>query len=224
MIAERLSPHGLFHVAGVQAKRVALTIDDGPSSRTAEILDLLVEFDGRATFFVHTDRFDDTPGAERVLARMVGEGHEIANHMPDDRRSIGLGKRAFEAEFERAHRRLEQIGQKPQFFRPAGGFFDANRMLPSLQRFGYYQRFVMASFLPWDTHLPFPQRYAHHLAAGAFPGAIVVLHDGDQMRGNRLERTLEALRSLLQRLRQRGYRVDSLGVLMDMTAEDDRRG
>jgi peptidoglycan/xylan/chitin deacetylase (PgdA/CDA1 family) len=218
--AERLTPKGLFHVPGVREKQIALTIDDGPSSRTGEILDILRHFGSRATFFLHTDRFDCTPGARGVVERMVEEGHEISNHMPDVRRSFSLSAREFDAEFERAHRRLEAAGQVPRFFRAAGGFFHVNRMLPSLQRFEYYQRFVMASYLPWDTHFPFPHRYANHLAAGVFPGAIYVLHDGDQVRGRRLERTLEALHTLLERLRQRGYKATTLGELVDRAQQD----
>ncbi len=58
--------------------RVAITFDDGPSTWTAPILDLLAEHDQNATFFVlgcniigqHQD----------ALPRMVAEGHEIAMH------------------------------------------------------------------------------------------------------------------------------------------------
>ncbi|MFZ4764928.1 MAG: polysaccharide deacetylase family protein [Roseimicrobium sp.] len=217
--AEKLAPNGLFQVPGVRGKQVALTIDDGPSTRTAELLDLLYSFNSRATFFLHTDQFDSIPGASSVVQRMVGEGHEIANHMPDVRRSIALSAEEFEAEFERAHRRLQEAGQVPRFFRASGGIFHVTRMLPSLRRFDYFERFVMASYLPWDTHLPFPHGYANQLAAGVFPGAIYVLHDGDHAKGNRLARTFEALRTLLERLQQQGYRAAPLGDLVDWSQQ-----
>ena len=215
-VAERLHPEALFKVGGVIEPKVALTIDDGPSSRTGEILDVLRRCDARATFFVHTDRIDQGAGGRRILERMIAEGHEIANHMPDHRLSLSLSVREFDLEFERAHRSLERVGHTARFFRAAGGFYHAERMLPSLQRLDYFHRFIMASYLPWDTHLPFPWHYAAHLAAGAFPGAIFVLHDGDQAPGNnRLQRSIQSLGILLRRLGSAGYQAVPLGELLE---------
>jgi peptidoglycan/xylan/chitin deacetylase (PgdA/CDA1 family) len=218
--AERLHPEGLFRVPGVRRCKVALTIDDGPSSRTGELLDLLGAGEARVTFFVHTDRLAGRNRGRRMLERMTGEGHEVANHMPDPRMSIGLSAAEFSREFERAHRSLERLGQSPRFFRAAGGFYHAERMQPVLRRLDYYHRFIMASYLPWDTHFPFPRHYAEHLVAGAFPGAIFVLHDGEQAEGNtRLDRTMATLGLLLKRLREKGYQVVPLGELLEESDE-----
>lgn len=217
-MVERLHPQALFQVRGTSGRQVALTIDDGPSSRTGEILDLLQRFEARATFFLHTDPVEALSGAETLLRRMEAEGHEVGNHMPDPRVSLSLSATEFEREFERAHGVLERVGASPKFFRAAGGLYHPERMAPVLRRLGYYERFILASYLPWDTHLPFPQQYARHLAAGAFPGAIFVLHDGDQRVGNnRLERTMIALRVLLAQLQKGGFAAVPLGHLIAET-------
>jgi peptidoglycan-N-acetylglucosamine deacetylase len=56
---------------------LALTFDDGPSAYTAELLDVLARNNVRATFFVVGSRVRHHP---EVMARMMRDGHVIANH------------------------------------------------------------------------------------------------------------------------------------------------
>ena len=58
-------------------RKVYLTFDDGPSSNTDEILDILKEYDVKATFFVvqHEGR-----NFERLYQRIVEEGHSLGMH------------------------------------------------------------------------------------------------------------------------------------------------
>jgi len=214
--AERLFPDALFRVPGLAPRVVALTIDDGPSHRTSLLLDLLEAHHARATFFLHTDRFATVPDSLPLLDRLLAAGHEAANHMPDHRPSLHLATADFEAEFARAHAFLRHHGAHPRLFRPAGGCYAA-RMLPTLRRHGYFPRIILGSYLPWDTHLPLPEAYAAQLAAGAFPGAVLVLHDGEPSPGaspSRADRTVRALGTLLPRLRDQGYAVVPLGDLL----------
>ncbi|RYP54924.1 hypothetical protein DL768_000488 [Monosporascus sp. mg162] len=65
---------------------VALTYDDGPGDFTAEMLDLLAEYDAKVTFFItgvnnNKGQIDDpsTPWPA-VIRRMHADGHQIASH------------------------------------------------------------------------------------------------------------------------------------------------
>lgn len=58
-------------------KRAFLTFDDGPSSVTSKILDILKEENVKATFFVLGSNVDIR---QDVIKRMYEEGHYIANH------------------------------------------------------------------------------------------------------------------------------------------------
>lgn len=58
-------------------RKVYLTFDDGPSSGTGEILDILAEYDVKATFFV-TGKTGDW--AEDAYRRIVEEGHTLGMH------------------------------------------------------------------------------------------------------------------------------------------------
>lgn len=57
------------------SKLVYLTFDDGPSEYTDEILDILKEYDVKATFFVLAK-----DGYEEQYQRIIDEGHTLALH------------------------------------------------------------------------------------------------------------------------------------------------
>lgn len=58
-------------------RRVYLTFDDGPSSGTEEILDILAEYDVKATFFVVGKTGE---WAEDAYRRIVEDGHTLGMH------------------------------------------------------------------------------------------------------------------------------------------------
>ena len=58
-------------------RKVYLTFDDGPSSNTGRILDILAEYDVKATFFV-VGKEDEQYQA--LYKRIVEEGHTLAMH------------------------------------------------------------------------------------------------------------------------------------------------
>lgn len=63
-----------------------MTQDDGPYKYTPEILDLLTEYDMKATFFVTGVNLgkgaidDPTYGWDTMIKRMIADGHQIASH------------------------------------------------------------------------------------------------------------------------------------------------
>lgn len=58
-------------------RKIYLTFDDGPSSNTDDILDILAEYDVKATFFVVGKEGE---WAEEAYRRIVDEGHTLAMH------------------------------------------------------------------------------------------------------------------------------------------------
>ena len=60
-----------------EGKKVYLTFDDGPSENTVKILDILKEYQVKATFFVIGDTDDY---ALQVYRRIVDEGHTLGMH------------------------------------------------------------------------------------------------------------------------------------------------
>lgn len=194
---------GCLYQVHTHQRLVALTIDDGPDpASTPLILAELRRHHATATFFLITNRLR---GQERLVRSLVGEGHELGNHFTQDRPSIGLEPRAFEADLLQAHRDLSTWGRLI-WARPGSGWY-SQAMIEVMQRHGY--RCALGSVYPFDATIPSVTWAARHILRNVKPGAIVVLHDG-RSRG---QRTVRILAKVLPELRRRGYRVVSLSEL-----------
>lgn len=101
-------------------KRIYLTFDDGPSRNTDKILDILKEYDVKATFFV-VGKTDEE--SVRAYQRIVAEGHTLAMHSYSHKYSeIYASKESFEQDLRQLQEYLYQItGVWPRFFRFPGG-------------------------------------------------------------------------------------------------------
>jgi len=198
----RWYPGCLYHVP-TQQPLVALTIDDGPDPvSTPLILAELRRHEARATFFLITARLR---GQEPLVSRLVAEGHELGNHLTQDRASIRLGSRAFEADLLRAHQALAPWG-RPVWARPGSGWY-SQAMIGVMERHGY--RCALGSVYPFDATIPSVAWASGYILRNVQPGSIVILHDG----ARRGRRTSQVLAEVLPQLRRRGYSVVSLSEL-----------
>ena len=185
---------------------VALTIDDGPdASTTPAILDLLSEYGASATFFVITER---VPGNEQLLERMIEEGHELGNHMTNEKPSITLGREGFAADLGAADTTLSQFDDI-RWVRPGSGWFTAN-MIDTAESRGY--RMALGSVYPFDHLIPSSWFASEFILWRIRPGDVIVLHD-HRWRG---ERTADTLSRVLPELIERGYKVVTLSELVDV--------
>jgi len=97
-----------------------LTFDDGPSSNTNEILDILKENNIKATFFV-TGKEDEE--SRELYKRIVDEGHTLAMHSYSHKYSeIYANVEAFEEDLSRIQNLLYEVtGKECLFYRFPGG-------------------------------------------------------------------------------------------------------
>jgi peptidoglycan/xylan/chitin deacetylase (PgdA/CDA1 family) len=182
---------------------VALTFDDGPNPEaTPRILDALAEGHVKATFFLlgrHVDRWPD------IARRVAAEGHTVANHGWHHRKLHRALPARARADLEMGARSIERAtGIRPRLFRAPHGF-RAPWVTPIAASLG--QRTVGWSLGVWDTDRPGARAIVDRTIAGARPGAILLLHDGDGYDpfGDRTQ-TAEAVPLIVRELHDRGYR------------------
>ena len=143
-------PLGIFHLPSGDERVVYLTIDDGPSSLTGELLDLMGEFGATSTMFLHTDHITD----EAILHRAIEAGHNLGHHMPADRDWSEDSEASVRTGFRESHCILVRFGEGyTGHFRPPLGIFNKATMLPSLEAAGMAgdKAYVMGSLAPWDA-------------------------------------------------------------------------
>ena len=99
---------------------LALTYDDGPSSRnTPPLLDLLAQHNVHATFFLIGNHVRRHPAIAR---RLVAEGHTVANHTEMHPALARKSTARIRSELERTQGILQDtLGVIPKLFRPPYG-------------------------------------------------------------------------------------------------------
>ena len=212
-LLNRLSAHSPEVLYSVQTLEpiLALTIDDGPDpSTTPRILDLLLEHDARATFFLLSDHI---PGNETLVQRIVDEGHEIGNHLTDDQPSIRLSVDDFEQRLLHAQGVLSQFGEI-HWFRPGSGWYNKS-MRSVLIEHGY--QLALGSIHPFDSHVPSSWFASNYILWRAQPGAIIVLHDNS----DRGHRTADTLEKVLPALMARDFRFVTLTELSEQAQSEE---
>jgi peptidoglycan/xylan/chitin deacetylase (PgdA/CDA1 family) len=182
-----------------RAKRVWLTIDDGPSADTAAMLDLLDRHEARATFFLVGARAQQRPDLVREIVR---RGHTIGNHSQTHPQAWfwALGPRQMQEQIAQAQATLADItGTAPRWFRAVVGM--ANPFVAmSLREHGLAR--VAWSARGFDAVASDPGIVVARIERNLGPGAIVLLHEGASH-----GRNVETLALFLQRLQASGYRT-----------------
>lgn len=99
--------------------KIALTFDDGPNQETEKIMSILNEYAIKATFFLVGS---NCRNQERLLLKMMEEGHEIGNHSftHPDFRSLSLKQAVGEIQAT-DDQIIATTSVKPLLFRPPYG-------------------------------------------------------------------------------------------------------
>lgn len=180
-------------------RQIALSFDDGPSSYTNRVVDILDDAGAKGTFFVLGSQ---VPGKRSAMRRALAHGHELANH--------SFGHEAFPsaASMRATSNRIRAAtGFTPCRFRPPGGSYNSGTVSAAAH---LGMSTVLWDIDPWDWSLPGSGAIYSRVVSRAHPGAIVVLHDGGGPRGQ----TVAALPRIISTLKARGYRLVTVTKLL----------
>src|SRR5271166_5768822 len=155
---------------------LALTFDDGPSESTPALLELLAEYDVKATFFMcgaNVRRLKD------IAREVAAAGHEIGNHSDSHAPFYFKSPEFVYSEIALAQETIYKMTRAtPRFFRaPYGVRWPGLRRAQSrLNLTG-----VMWTAIGRDWKWP-SSRISRLLLSRAANGAILCLHDGRALR------------------------------------------
>lgn len=188
-----------------EGKEIALTFDDGPSNETAKFLALLESLGVKASFFLCGKNVERRPDRAREI---VEAGHSVGNHSYSHPFLPFRSPASVRAELARTQDAIaEATGRRPALFRPPFGIRSPalGQLLPEMGLHGVHWT-VIGMDWKWSA-----ARIARRVLTRARAGGIICLHDGDRTRAtaNRTE-TLEAVRLIVPRLRDRGFRFVAL--------------
>ena len=192
---------GTYSMVHTQEKVVALTFDDGPDPNyTEKVLDVLKEKNVKATFFVLGENVKLYP---ELLMQINKAGHEIGNHGYSHIYSTSLTVRELVKTDEVIY---DSLHQHTHYYRPPGGFV-SKAVLQDVKAKGHVLTLWSIDSRDWRN--PGVSRIVQNVVDHNFPGAIILLHDG----GEKREQTAEALKIIIDRLRNDGYRFVTLSEL-----------
>lgn len=188
-------------------KLVALTFDDGPwgpKDQTERILDILDEYDIKATFFMLGNRVKVNGD---IAAEVEAHGHLLGNHSFSHPDLTGESAAEIRKQVRRTTTLIENAtGERPRWFRAPGGAVDA-QVRSIVEAEGMTIAHWTIGTGDWKNLGS--QRIVDIVDRKVKPGAIVLLHDG----GGTREDTIEALPGIIERLRDKGYRFVTLEEL-----------
>lgn len=191
-------------------KYIALTFDDGPSSYTQQILDILAQKGVHATFFNLGNQASGKPELTRAV---LDGGHELASHTNRHQDLPTLGRDDLRSEITSAFDTLEGAsGKRLQMIRaPYGAFTDVEWARSA----DLISCNVLWNIDTLDWKRPGAAAITDMVLSHAFNGSIVLMHDGG---GNRSQ-DVEALPDIIDKLKAQGYTFLTVSELM---AKDSR--
>ena len=181
-------------------RKVYLTFDDGPSEETDRILDILEEYQVKATFFV-TSKPDDKYGD--VYRRIVADGHTLGMHSFSHNYSrIYASEEAFREDVEQLRDYLyQETGVKSDFYRfPGGSSNTVSRT--SIQQLITYLNEQNIVYFDWNvsagdatSEYVSSERITSRVISqvGEYKEAVVLMHDSSDKKS-----TVEALPMIIE--------------------------
>ena len=171
-----------------ETKAVHLTFDDGPiPGVTAWVLDVLRQYDIKATFFCIGDNVRKHPD---IYAQILAEGHAVGNHSFCHLRGFWTGSGKYVANVEKAAEYIDS-----QLFRPPHGLM---RMVQKKALEKKYQ-IVMSDVISCDYDRDLkPEKVLNNVRRHVRNGSIIVFHDSLKAEPNLrfvLPRAIEFLKS-----------------------------
>jgi len=192
----------------VKENVVALTFDDGPNPKfTPKVLDLLIEFNAKATFFCIGKNAEKYPD---LVERIISEEHVIGNHSFSHTNNYGfLSTRKVKEDIQRGQHIFKDLTNLDlKLFRPPFGVTNPNisKALKelNLNAMGWSIRSL-------DTIAKNPDKVFKKITKDFKKGDVILLHDTNEL-------SLIVLKQLLLFLKENKVKTITLDKLFNINA------
>lgn len=209
-----------------QKKRVYLTFDDGPSSNTEAILDVLEEYNVKASFFV-VGKEDDA--SMEMYRRIVEDGHTLGMHSFSHQYStIYQSVESFSQDLENLQSLLKSAtGKEVTLYRFPGG--SSNKVSNiGMEEFIRYLKEKDIVYYDWNVSSGDatsqelePEEVVQNVLSDVklYKNSVVLMHDGANK-----ENTVRALPEMIEKLREMDVELlpitDETNPIQHLKAED----
>lgn len=180
---------------------IALTFDDGPQPKvTNRILDILKQYNSRATFFVVGNRLNNFPD---TLQRIVRENSEIGSHTYNHKSLSMLSKKVMKKEVTEVDKVLESIiGTKTAILRPPYGAVN------DTVREGVNKPMIYWSVDTEDWKSRDTDKIVKHVMSNVKDGDVILFHD-------LYDTTAAAIEILVPKLVEQGYQIVTVSEMYE---------
>lgn len=186
-------------------KLIALTFDDGPNEHMGTIMDVLAEYDAKASFYVIGKKV--TGSNTEYVKRAYEEGHEIGNHSFNHVDITQLSEAEVLSEISMTQQAVKDvIGVEPVWYRPPFG--KANDTTFSLIQMPHA---YWGASVGDGSNDNIAEDRLYRATTGAYDGAIILLHCNDITAG--------VLPQILHELKMQGYEFVTTSELFARVGE-----
>ncbi len=197
---------GLTAKVATSEKVVALTFDDGPSSHTAEILNILKDQNIKATFYVMGSNIQKYPQETKSI---IQKGHQLGNHSFSHTRMMFKPLHWIENEIQKTNSLIKGAGYMGEItFRPPNG--------KKLFLLPWYINSIHMKTIMWDVEPDtFYKKNSTHITRYVLnsvkPGSIILIHP---FCNTDCEADRQSLPEIISGLKAKGYRFVTINQLL----------
>lgn len=201
----------LYRTGPSNAKKIALTFDDGPDAKyTGQILDILKQYNIKATFFVIGKRVSAYP---ETVRRIANEGHAIGNHTWSHPDLTKISQKDFLSQLNETNSLLKKIiGYTPLIVRPPFGSVNAT-VIQEAKTEGL--KLITWSVDTRDWEGISKEKIMENVKKEVKPGGIILQHSSGGKNGN-LSNTVEALPQIIEYLKENHYEFVTVPELLNI--------
>lgn len=171
-------------------------------ANTMKLLDILDEYDAKATFFLVGIWVEKYPDLVQELAR---RGHDVESHSTTHPHMSQLSDAKMREELSTVAARIEKLtGRKPSLFRPPYGDYN-DAVVTIAKEEGYETIQWSVDSLDWKNLGVEPM--IKRATSGISPGDIVLFHNDSKY-------ILEALPTILESYKEKGYKLVPISEIL----------